>query len=701
MNKTFNTYQTGNRSVSRWLSVVVGLLFAGAFFSRCAAIGTLDGGPYDTLAPVITHISPMDYTTNFKGDKITFMFDEYIQLKNQQKEVYTSPAMKKKPLLTIRGKSIIIELRDDSLKPNTTYSIEFGSALADNNEGNPLHGMRYVFSTGDKIDSLYMSGYTEDSQKADSLGRTYICFFEADSVPEPGEYDSTMFNFRPSKIARSQRNGIFIAQNLKPVPYRVYAYWDKNENQSYEPSIDMVGFLEDTYNPAQMPSFAIWYDSVRRYPSADPQIYLRLFTDESFRRQTLREKLRPEQHKIILSFGGAHPQMSKLELEGIPSDKIIYEYLSDERDSMALWLNVASEQLPDTIRGSISYLKHDSLRVLRPETEELRLAWRRVESREEERERERLERQRARAEAEGREWREPSRPSTFRLVKPTTNTEITPEQDLEFEFPTPLTEFDSLAFELRSWSDKRDTVRESVTFRPDSRSPRKWRMRSRWVADRNYQLYIPTDALADITGEGNDSLKLNFTVADIAKFATLRLDVKPRTDEAQYIIQLLSERNEVQREFPNIGAGVHTINYVPTGDMRIRIVEDLNGNGRWDSGNLVERRQSERAELYKNEQEEELFTMKAGWEFEFSLDMASLFAPVTMEQLIEQLNRREQVRLQKEAEKRREEAASGDSHNHNHGSTGMGSMGGMMGGAMGGSSSSSSRLGTSSAVRAR
>ena len=150
---------------------------------------------------------------------------------------------------------------------------------------------------------------------------------------------------------------------------------------------------------------------------------------------------------------------------------------------------------------------------------------------------------------------------------------------------------------------------------------------------------------------------------------------------------------------------MHTINYVPTGDMRIRIVEDLNGNGRWDSGNLVERRQSERAELYKNEQEDELFTMKAGWEFEFSLDMATLFAPVTMEQLIEQLNRREQVRLQKEAEKRREEAASGDSHNHNHGSTGMGSMGGMMGGAMGGamggSSSMSSRMGSSSAVRAR
>ena len=102
-----------NHSASRWLSVAVALMFAGAFFSRCASIGSLEGGPFDTLAPVITHISPMDYTTNFKGDKVTFMFDEYIQLKNQQKEVFTSPAMKKKPLLTIRGKSLIIELRDD------------------------------------------------------------------------------------------------------------------------------------------------------------------------------------------------------------------------------------------------------------------------------------------------------------------------------------------------------------------------------------------------------------------------------------------------------------------------------------------------------------------------------------------------------------------------------------------------------------
>lgn len=683
-------------SLTRLATAFVLLLFGGAFLSRCASVGQPTGGPRDSIAPSVVMTSPELGATNFRGERIYIAFDEYVQLKDQQKEVYTSPAMKKKPTLSLRGRGIEIKLTPDSLEENTTYAIEFGASVADNNEGNPLHGLRYVFSTGDVIDSLYMSGYTEDSQTADSLGRAYICFFEADSVPEPKEWDSTLLKYKPSKIARSQRNGIFIAQNLKPVPYRVYAYVDTNENQSYEPSVDKVGFLDGTFNPKDMPSFGVWYDSVRRYPSADPQLYLRMFTDVSFRRQVLRDKLRPEQHKIILAFGDARPQIDSLVLDSIPQDKIIYEYLKDTRDSIALWLNVASEQLPDTIRGTITYLKHDSLRVLRPVTEDLRLAWRRVESREQERERERLERQRARAEAEGTEWQEPARPSTFRLMKPTDRTEVNPEQHLEFEFLTPLSHFDSTAFELLSWNKEGgDTVRERITFKADSLSTRKWIMQSRWLKERQYRLHIPTDALADITGEGNDSMKINLTVADVEKFATLRLNIKPRSEGAVYMIQLLNSSNKVQREFTHLGAGEHVINYVPTGEMRIRVVEDMNGNGRWDSGNLVERRQSERAELYKNEQQEELFTMKAGWEFDFSLDMTTLFAPVTMEQLIERLDRREQVRLQKEAEKRKEAAQS--EQGHNHGSSGgsslsgmMGGMGGLMGGSGGGTSQNSS-----------
>ncbi len=657
------------------------ILFAGAFFTRCASVGTPTGGPKDSLPPVIVGVAPADYSTHFKSDKILIEFDEYVQLKDLQKELYTSPAMKRKPVATLRGKAVQIQIKDDSLLPNTTYAVEFGSSVSDNNEGNPLHGLRYVFSTGDEIDSLMMSGYTEESEKADSLGRTFIYFFEADSVPAPEEYDSVMFKYKPAKIARSQKNGIFVAQNLRPVPYRVYAFYDSNDNGAYEPSIDKVGFLEGTYNPAEMPPFAIWYDSVRRYVSADPQLYFRLFTDVSFRRQSLQEAKRTDRHKAMLYFSAARPDIRRIAFEGIGPEQIITESASRNRDTLALWFAAEPDIMPDTLRGEITYMRHDTLNVLREVTEPLELPWRRVETREQERERLREERAKARAEAEGRVWRSTA-PSTFRMIDFAASAEVNPERDLPLEFATPLTRFDSAAVELLSWSERGDTVRERATFIPDSANVRKWRLRSRWTPERRYRLFIPADALADIAGEGNDSISAALTVADIEKFATLKVEVIPREAGAKYILQAVDANNRLLSEVRGAGEGVHTINYIPAGDMRLRIIEDVNGNGEWDAGNLVERRQSERAEFYKNERDEELFTTKTGWEFEITLDMGRIFAPVTMEQLIERLDKREAAREAKEAEKRLKEGNKKKDDGHNHSSQGsaMGNLRGMTGG---------------------
>lgn len=630
---------------------------------------------------MIVGVAPADYSTHFKSDKILIEFDEYVQLKDLQKELYTSPAMKRKPVATLRGKAVQIQIKDDSLLPNTTYAVEFGSSVSDNNEGNPLHGLRYVFSTGDEIDSLMMSGYTEESEKADSLGRTFIYFFEADSVPAPEEYDSVMFKYKPAKIARSQKNGIFVAQNLRPVPYRVYAFYDSNDNGAYEPSIDKVGFLEGTYNPAEMPPFAIWYDSVRRYVSADPQLYFRLFTDVSFRRQSLQEAKRTDRHKAMLYFSAARPDIRRIAFEGIGPEQIITESASRNRDTLALWFAAESDIMPDTLRGEITYMRHDTLNVLREVTEPLELPWRRVETREQERERLREERAKARAEAEGRVWRSTA-PSAFRMIDFAASAEVNPERDLPLEFATPLTRFDSAAVELLSWSERGDTVRERATFVPDSANVRKWRLRSRWTPERRYRLFIPADALADIAGEGNDSISAALTVADIEKFATLKVTVIPREAGAKYILQAVDANNRLLSEVRGAGEGVHTINYIPAGDMRLRIIEDVNGNGEWDAGNLVERRQSERAEFYKNERDEELFTTKTGWEFEITLDMGRIFAPVTMEQLIERLDKREAAREAKEAEKRLKEGNKKKDDGHNHSSQGsaMGNLRGMTGG---------------------
>jgi hypothetical protein len=211
--------------------------------------------------------------------------------------------------------------------------------------------MRYVFSTGDKVDSLMCSGYTADSYKADSVSRTYIWFYIADALPVTPDYDSPIFKRQPDVIARAQNNGIFIAQNLKPVDYRIYAFGVKNDNKMYEARTDMVGILEGTYNPAKMPEFAIWFDSLRMYPSAEPQLYFRMFTDKAFKNQRLVEAKRTDRKKLFLYFNADYPDIESIRLDSIPSDKILYDPITKGRDTLNLWLDVPAENLPDTIKG--------------------------------------------------------------------------------------------------------------------------------------------------------------------------------------------------------------------------------------------------------------------------------------------------------------------------------------------------------------
>ncbi len=649
------------------LRAAVGLLFATLFLSRCASIGTPTGGPKDSLPPVIVRLSPDNFATNrpLTGhERIYIEFDEYIQLKDQQKEFFTSPAMKKKPLVTQRGRGIVVQLRD-TLEPNTTYSLNFGSAIRDNNEGNPLHSMRYVFSTGPEIDSMLLSGYTADGYKSDSVSKSYIWFFPADSVEEPKAYDSTIFKHRPAQIARAETNGVFIAQQLKPIAYRVYAVEDKNDNQLYDPGVDRVGFLDGTVNPAELPDFAIWYDSLRRYVTAEPQLYLRMFVDEAFRRQLLQESGRPLQHQALLCFSAARPRIEALRFEGIPDERVIVEPQTEGRDTLAVWFDMPAEELPDTIRGRIDYFKHDTANLLQPVSEELKLPWRKIESKEEERNREKLERERRRAEAAGEEWHEPPQPNPFRHNL-SAKGEINPETHLSVEFEYPLTRLDSSAVLLTRTLEDGTVEDRRVRFVRDTAALRRYRIESDWIAGGDYTLTIPAGALRNVAGQQNDSIVGRYTVFDPEKFATILVHVVAEDPAARYVVRLLDKNGRTVQERTDVRAGDVRFNYVAPGEVQLLVVEDRNGNGRWDTGSVVGRRQPERSELFVNEAGEDRFTTRANWEVELTIDTKRLFAPVTMQSLQRLFDERERQRLLREEEKRRREGKKRD-HDHDTG----------------------------------
>ncbi len=613
---------------------------------RCANQVAPQGGPRDSLPPVIKSITPAGGSRHFNrtGGRVTIEFDEYVQLKDLNKELFTSPLMKTKPAVRTRGRGVVIDIKD-TLRENQTYSINLGNAIRDNNEGNPLTGFRYVFSTGAALDSLMATGYMADAMRGDSVSKAFVYFFDAalDTIPE---YDSIMFNHQPSVVGRSENNGIFIAQNLRDIPYKVYALLDNNNNQRYDPGADKVGFLDTLVNPAALESTSVWLDEYRRYPTADPQTYFRLFTEQPVRRQNFNGSERPGRHQAILRFAAPHPQIDTLTFEGIPDDKVMREYMTVGRDTMSLWFDMPPEALSDTINGRLAYLKPDSLGNMVSTSQTLRLTWRVVETREQEREREREEREREKAEERGEEYTPPEKPNPFGF-KVDAGSVINPEKSIPIEFALPLALLDSTRITLETVPDLGDP--EAVPFRVvrDTMNIRRWVVTADWDETLSYRLVVPQGVFTNVAGERNDSLGADFKIQSRADLGTIAVNVAGKSPESKYIVQVVDTKGEVIKELTDVVSGQYEFFYIPEGEVRIRITEDTNGNGRWDSGSLVERRQPERTEFYVGTTGDQAVSSKADWRTEVTLDATTIFAPLSIEKIKSDLRRAEDTRVTK------------------------------------------------------
>lgn len=676
------------KTVGIVLKSMVVLMFGAAFLWSCANAMQPTGGPRDSLPPVVIGATPSFGTTDFKDTRITISFDEYVQVTNQQSEFFVSPPLKKKPTIIVKGRGIQIDILD-TLKENTTYALNFGNSVKDNNEGNPLGSFRYVFSTGKEIDSMYMSAYTVSAEKGDTVSNTLLFFFpaEVDSIPD---YDSTMFNLTPSVLARGESNGIVLAQNLKPIDYRVYAVKDNNTNFAYDPGVDDVAFLDSVLNPISMPEFSVWYDTTRHIVMADPQVNFRLFRDENFKRQRLNNSVRPSQHQLRMEFSASYPQIKEFTLEGIDSDKIVTDYVTRDRDTILYWLDVPSESLPDTIKGRMIYMKHDSLNVLVPDTAKLEFFWRYVESDAERRAREEEEKKRERAERNGEVYEAPKKPNPFKvdIQRGTLN----PEQHLSMTFGMPVSEIDTTRLLLLRNDEEGKMFRVRYGLEQDSVDVKKWLITAPWNEGDSYNVVALQGAFTDVARQQNDSTNMKLTVLDREDFGTLVLNITPKSEDSRYVIYLLDSRNKVLQTRTNVSGGQEIFRFITPGDVVIKVLEDLNGNGVWDTGNMVQRRQPERNEIYYSPDGEEYIAMKANWEVELDIDMNRLFAPVTTESMRERMSMFERKRQQRLAEERAARATQeqqqqqGHSHVHTHdggmGGFGMNGLSGQNGGGM-------------------
>lgn len=210
------------------------------FFMSCAKRGSITGGAKDTIAPTLKSSYPENYSVKFQGNKIKLVFDENIKLKDLNKQLIISPPLKNEPLIipTTPTKNITITLKD-TLQPNTTYSLNFGQSIADNNEGNPYNQFKYVFSTGDFIDSLALGGQVKDAFDKEVASFVSIMLYEANEKFN----DSTVYKENPRYITNTLDSlKTFRLENLKAGSYYLIALKDNSKNNKFNPKTDKIGF---------------------------------------------------------------------------------------------------------------------------------------------------------------------------------------------------------------------------------------------------------------------------------------------------------------------------------------------------------------------------------------------------------------------------------------------------------------------------
>jgi len=223
------------------------LFFMIAALVHCARRGTPTGGAKDEDGPVLVKAEPENMTVNFKNEKIRLYFDEYIKLEKLQEQLIVSPPLKYLPEITPQGgtnKYVEIKIKD-TLKENTTYTLNFGQSIVDNNEGNPNAFLTYVFSTGSYIDSLQLQGVVKDAfnQKADDF--VSVMLYEIDTAYT----DSTIYQRPPNYITNTlDSTVIFTIKNIKQGRYALFALKDEAKNNIFDQNTDKIGFVSDTIN---------------------------------------------------------------------------------------------------------------------------------------------------------------------------------------------------------------------------------------------------------------------------------------------------------------------------------------------------------------------------------------------------------------------------------------------------------------------
>ena len=578
--------------------VLVSLMFS----NSCANTSQAPtGGKKDTIPPILVKCTPANGTTNIpvKGAVLTFTFNEYVVVKTAS-NIFLSPPQQKQLKTKIKGKSLEIRFEEE-LQPDMTYTISFTDAIKDNNEGNAFPGFTYVFSTGDSIDSMMVTGTVRDCKTLKPMKGMTVMLYKDLS-------DSAVLVDRPFAAALTDDWGYFCIRNIKDTSYRLYAVKDDNGNKLYDAAEnELVAFVDSVIRPTMRVVDTL--PEVRAFDMKDTvgcqsrtsQFELALFRARPTR-QMIVNKIRVSDRSSYITFMAPDAHIDSMWIAGVRPDRLITQF-NMERDSLEIWVN-DRQRMPDTLNLFVNYRKTDSLGKLKPETEKVRLY----------------------VEGGSKKKRKAVEHNDTVCVF---NLEAVPEnveQDgfkLEFTFPIINECFDSL--EMISVNPKQieskikyRVVRDSTNIRRYSIFPDE-----KMLVGYDYRLKLPHRGFRDINGYYSDSTEVSVKLPTSEKLSTLNLVLKNVTN--RYIVELLNEKQTtVLRSYVATSDGTLAFPYLKKGKYSIRIADDVNGNGLIDTGSLMAHRQPEQV-IFLKFKKTEFIDIPESVELDQEVDLAELF----------------------------------------------------------------------------
>jgi len=589
------------------------------FLSRCANPVTPSGGPKDTTPPQFIKSEPPQLTTYFHSKSVRIYFDEYVELKDVQKNLIISPPVKTEPELKIKGKSVVITFDEDFLS-NTTYNIYFGDAIVDVNEGNPVSNFQYVFSTGAVIDSMTLSGYVYDAftLKPVESANVMLYYDMYDTIP----FDSAPFYVRPYYMTRTDKQGNFVLNNIRDLDYKIFALKDENSSMTYDQPSEQIAFLDTLIRPYYIPPEKLpdtvlrdttMTDTVQSHTVLDedtvhfvttiekdtvvkeivqkdttakvvelfPHFDLAVFTQvDSTQRFIKADLVKPGQVDFIFKRPVSELEINPLNFTlekgwalkefGATGDTVTYWLAGLPSDSLVAQV-IADDVVLDTVEMALKKIaKTRKQKKEEKNRGEIKLT--------------------AKLNVKG---------GVVKLNKPVL---------LIFDYPVKEFDFSNVVL-----FGGEDSLNPEIVFIDSLK--RKAEIDYEWKQSSQYSLIIPDSALIDIQGHTNDTLRFGLSTKANEDYGFMFVDVKVSEPGKDYLIQLIID-DKIIREDDISQDTELKYEYLDPGSYILKVIYDENKNGQWDAGNYIYGIQPEKVRFYNGE-----LNVRANWDLKEEWDL--------------------------------------------------------------------------------